>query len=189
MFLETICIQKGIVQNPQAHEKRMRETAAHFNFAAPELPTLETLIPEEFSGAERVKCRIIYHTKIEEITFKKYTPKAIKSLQLVEASPNYSFKFADRTELNALLAQKGDADEILIVRNGCITDTSFSNVVFRRENEFFTPDTYLLNGTKRQLLLRQGVICEKRITEENVDEFEEVLLINAMLDIPSSFPK
>ena len=127
--------------------------------------------------------RIVYHTKINEITFEQYTPKVIKSLKLVEASPHYSFKFSDRTELNALLSQKGDADEILIVRNGCITDTSFSNVVFKKGNDFFTPDTYILNGTKRQLLLQKGIIREKRITVENMHKFEEIILINAMLPL------
>jgi 4-amino-4-deoxychorismate lyase len=182
MFLETICIQNGIVCNLQRHIARMQEAAAHFGFVAPRLPELETLIPKEFSD-EKVKCRIIYHTKIDEITFEKYIPKIVKSLKPVEASPDYSFKFSDRTELNSLLSQKGDCDEILIVRNGCITDTSFSNMVFRRGNDFFTPDTYILNGTKRQLLLREGIIREKRITVENMSEFDEVILINAMLDL------
>ncbi|MDR0331976.1 MAG: aminotransferase class IV [Dysgonamonadaceae bacterium] len=182
MFLETICIQNGIVYNLQRHVARMQETAAHFGFVVPRLPELETLMPKEFSD-ERVKCRIIYHAKIDEITFEKYIPKIVKSFKLVEASPNYSFKFSDRTELNSLLSQKGDYDEILIARNGCITDTSFSNVVFRRGNDFFTPDTYVLNGTKRQLLLREGIIREKRITVENMNEFEEIILINAMLPL------
>ena len=161
----------------------MRETAAHFNFSAPDISNLETFVPKSIKKCLKVKCRIVYRDKIDEITFEEYTPKVVKSLKLVEASPDYSFKFADRTALNSLLAQKGDCDEILIVRNGCITDTSYSNVVFRRESEFFTPDTYLLNGTKRQLLLKNGVIREKRITVENIGEFEEVILINAMLDL------
>ena len=181
-FLETINIQNGIVQNLQGHVTRMRETAAHFNFSAPDISKLETFVPKSIEKCAKVKCRIVYHTKIDEITFEEYTPKVIKSLKLVEASPDYSFKFSDRTALNSLLSQKGDCNEILIVRNGCITDTSFSNVVFRRENDFFTPDTYLLNGTKRQLLLQKDIIREKRITVENMHEFEEIILINAMLD-------
>ena len=181
-FLETINIQNGTVQNLQGHIKRMRETAAHFNFSVPDISNLERFVPKSMEKCLKVKCRIVYRDKIDEVTFEEYTPKVVKSLKLVEASPDYSFKFADRTALNSLLSQKGDCDEILIVRNGCITDTSYSNVVFRCENDFFTPDTYLLNGTKRQLLLKNGVIREKRITVENMGEFEEVILINAMLD-------
>ena len=30
---------------------------------------------------------------------------------------------------------------MLIVQNGCITDTTYSNVVFRKNGEFFTPST------------------------------------------------
>ena len=182
-FLETINIQNGIIQNLQGHEMRMRQTATHFNFSAPDISNLEKFVPKSMEKCLKVKMRIVYHTKINEISFEEYTPKVVKSFKLVEASPDYSFKFADRTALNALLSQKGDADEILIVRNGCITDTSFSNVVFRSGNDFFTPDTYLLNGTKRQLLLKNGVIRKTRITVENMGEFEEIMLINAMLDL------
>ena len=182
MFLETICIQNGTVCNLQGHLARMKETAAHFNFTAPALPELETLVPPELKSM-KTKCRIIYHEKIEEIGFEKYIPKVVKSVKLVEASPNYSFKFSDRTELNTLVSQKGNHDEILIVRNGCITDTSYSNVVFRRGNVFFTPDTCILNGTKRQLLLQNGIISEKRITVNDITKFDEVFLINAMLGL------
>jgi 4-amino-4-deoxychorismate lyase len=183
MFLETICIQNSIACNLPRHVARMRETASHFGFVAPNLPKLETLIPKELKESVKVKCRIVYHTKIEEISFEKYAPKVVKSLKLVEASPDYSFKFSDRTALNALLPQKGNCDEILIVRNGYITDTSYSNVVFRRGSDFFTPDTYILNGTKRQQLLREGTIREKRITPENLNKFDEIFLVNAMLDL------
>ena len=184
-FLETINIQNGVVQNLRGHVARMCETARHFGFTAPNISKLETFVPKALKKCLKVKCRIIYHTKINEITFEEYTPKTITSLKLVEGSPDYSFKFTDRTTLNHLLSQKGDCDEVLIVRNGCITDTSFSNVVFRRKNRFFTPDTYILNGTQRQLLLHKGAISERRIMEKDLDEFDEMLLINAMLSIGS----
>jgi len=60
---------------------------------------------------------------------------------------------------------------------------TYSNVVFRKNGEFFTPHTYLLNGTKRQRLLRESIIKEAAITVDNLHEFEHVYLINAMLDI------
>ena len=41
---------------------------------------------------------------------------------------DYTYKSAHREELNALYAQKGMADDILIVRNGYLTDTSISNI-------------------------------------------------------------
>lgn len=182
MFLETICIQNGVAQNMQTHADRMRETAAHFGFRAPLLPDIARLLPHELRH-EKVKCRILYREQIDEIYFEKYKPRIIRSLKLVEASPDYAFKFADRNAFAQLLTRKGTCDEILIVRHDCITDTSYSNVVFRKGHEFFTPDTYLLNGTKRQKLLREQKIRETRITQENLHTFDSVFLINAMLDV------
>ncbi|WP_298650328.1 aminotransferase class IV [uncultured Proteiniphilum sp.] len=182
MFLETICILHGEIQNRKAHEERMHRTAAYFGFNAPPLPDLQEFLPDGLLGT-KVKCRLTYYRTIEDISFERYTPKKIASLKLVEASIDYSFKFADREALNALLAQKGDCDEILITRNGLITDTSYSNVVFSKGERYFTPENPLLNGTKRQKLLHEGVITEKRIDRDSLLEYDRIYLINALLDI------
>lgn len=182
MFLETICILQGEIQNRQSHEERMQRTGVHFGFKAPLLPNLQEFLPGELRDT-KVKCRIIYHKTIQEISFEQYIPKKIVSLKLVEASVDYSFKLADRGPLNALLEKKGDCDEILITRNGFITDTSYSNVVFSKGEQYFTPESPLLNGTRRQKLLREGVITEKRIDRDSLSEYDRIYLINALLDI------
>ncbi|MFA6911879.1 MAG: aminotransferase class IV, partial [Proteiniphilum sp.] len=129
-----------------------------------------------------------YRETLLEISFDQYEPKRVQSLQMVEASPDYCFKYTNRDELNRLLEQKGEADEILITCNGLITDTTFSNVVFRQGDHLFTPDSWLLNGTKRQKLLREGTITVRKITRETVQAYESVHLINAMLDIEDTPP-
>ena len=182
MFLETICIKNGIVQHIEAHKERMRKTAAHFGFHAPELPDLSAQLPGELRD-KKVKCSITYHEKINNIAFSEYVARKIRSLKLVESDINYTFKFSDRLALNTLLEKKENADEILIIQNNCITDTTFSNVVFQRNNTFFTPDTYLLNGIKRQKLLQEKKIQEMRINLDDLHTFDAVFLVNAMLDI------
>jgi 4-amino-4-deoxychorismate lyase len=182
MFLETICIVNGKVQNEQAHTARMQQTAASHRFTAPPLPDLGKMVPKALTD-RRVKCRIIYHTTIEEISFDIYHPPHVASLRLVEASPDYAFKYADRSALLHLLQQKGDCDEILITRNGLITDTSFSNVVLSKGDHYYTPRTFLLNGTKRQQLLYSGRISEREIRGDSLGDYDRVYLINAMLDI------
>lgn len=183
MFLETICIRNGSAVNLEAHVERMRHTATRFGFAAPVLPCLESLLPGPLRD-KKVKCSIGYRETIRTVRFEAYTPKRIRSLVLVEADElDYSFKWADRSQLEVLNNRGGKGDEVLIVQNGCITDTTYSNVVFRKNGEFFTPDTYLLNGTKRQRLLRESIIKEATITVDNLHGFEHVYLINAMLDI------
>lgn len=182
MFLETICIVNGKVQNEQAHAERIQQTAAYHRFTAPPLPDMGKMIPKELIEG-KVKCRIIYHTTIERISFEIYQPKQIRTLKLVEGSPDYAYKFADRTVLLELLKEKGDCDEILIIRNGLITDTSYSNVVLSKGDCFYTPRTFLLNGTKRQQLLLTGRISERDISADSLGDYDRIYLINAMLDI------
>lgn len=48
---------------------------------------------------------------------------------------------------------------MLIVRDGWVTDTSFTNVVFEDAGGgLYTPETCLLEGTRRQSLLDEGRI-------------------------------
>ena len=182
MFLETICIKNGVAVSLEAHAERMRQTADRFGFSAPGLPCIESLLPGSLRD-KKVKCSIGYRETIRTVGFVAYTPKVIRSLVLVEGDGlDYPFKYSDRGRLEAL-SNPERGDEALIVQNGCITDTTYSNVVFRKNGEFFTPGTYLLNGTKRQRLLRNSIIKEADITVDNLHEYEHVYLINSMLDI------
>ena len=180
--MESICIVNGRPQNLELHQERMCFTAAHHGFSAPQLPDIATILPEHLSRG-RVKWRIQYKEEIQDMEFNPYRPKTIASLQLVEGDPDYRFKYADRRELELLLLQKGACDEILVVRNGFITDTSYSNVVLQQGEHLFTPSTCLLKGTRRQQLLREGIITEKEIPAAELQNYDHILLINAMLDI------
>ncbi|MDD4778625.1 MAG: aminotransferase class IV [Fermentimonas sp.] len=182
MFLETICMLNGKVQNLDVHIRRMQRTAEYFRFDPPELPDLEELLTPGMDNI-KVKCSIQYHNEINSISFERYFPKVINSLKLVNASPDYAFKFSDRRELNDLLNLREECEEVLIVRNGYITDTTFSNVVLQKGEEFHTPHNPILNGTKRQKLLQEGKISEKIIKKESLKEYSRIYLINAMLDI------
>ena len=74
------------------------------------------------------------------------------------------------------------AIDILIVKNGLITDTSYSNIILYNGKEWFTPKSFILNGVKRQYLLNTGKVKEIKITLENLKNFEKISLINAMLE-------
>ncbi|MEG0500011.1 MAG: aminotransferase class IV [Rikenellaceae bacterium] len=132
-----------------------------------------------------VKCRIVYSDRILAVNFEQYNYRNIRKLALVyDDTIDYGYKFEDRSSFDHLLKQRGDADEILIVRNGVITDTSFTNVVLRHnDGTLVTPESYLLPGTKRQMLLDRGLISQRRIAVEDLSQYNEIYLINAMIDL------
>jgi 4-amino-4-deoxychorismate lyase len=80
-----------------------------------------------------------------------------------------------------LLAKRGDCDDILIVKNGYITDTSFSNIVFFDGDKWVTPARPLLRGTMRESLLKTNYIEETDILVNDLKKFTIARLVNAML--------
>lgn len=181
-FLETIKIKNGIPHNLDYHFRRMQKTSETFFSSGLKPEKEQLLIPQEFCTGI-VKCRIIYDSEIREITYTPYRFKMVRSLRLIEDDLiDYSFKYTDRNALNELLLQKEDCDEILIVKQGMITDTSYSNVVFEKKQILYTPASFLLNGTKRQFLLENKIIRERPIYRKDISQFDRIYLINAMID-------
>ena len=188
-FIETIKIENGIAQNLDLHLERASNTCFH-HFGVRAVWSFDRIINEiKSSHNERVyKLRIIYSGKIEHYTIEKYEPKIVKTLKIVDGGNiDYSFKYEDRLALNKLLDLRGGCDDIIIIKDGFVTDTSFSNLVFLDGGQFFTPASFLLNGIKRQQLLRDGKIKEKEINLEDINKYSKVFMINSMLDYPIEF--
>lgn len=186
-FIETIKIEKRAVFNLDYHQKRMTRTMAHF-FPDADVPVLGEIIKiPDWTDESLFKCRIIYGAEIEKIEFEKYSPRAINTLKVVmEDQIDYSFKFADRSRIQQLLNKKGNCDDILIVSNHRITDTSYCNILFFDGNRWITPEFPLLHGTCRQRLLGSGRITARKINIAELQSFSKFMLINAMLDFDES---
>lgn len=143
-------------------------------------------IPTELSD-KVFKCRVLYAEKIEKIEFQPYQIKPIKTLQIVHAELlSYDYKFADRHELEGLAQHKKTADDILIIKNGFVTDTSYANIVFFDGKHWVTPATPLLRGTKRSQLLQKQVIREEKIRVEDLKKYQFAKIINAMIELEES---
>jgi 4-amino-4-deoxychorismate lyase len=138
-----------------------------------------------------IKFRVLYDTAIQKIEWAMYQPPQIQSLKLVfDREIDYSFKYANREALNTLYQQKDACDDILIVKEGRITDTLFCNVVFYNGTQWLTPAYPLLKGTQREFLLEQEIIHTADIRVEDLPNFSQVRLINALLPFETapSFP-
>ncbi len=183
-LLETIKIIDGIPQNIFYHNERMKESYKKI-FDKKEYFDLNKIInvPSDFTRGI-VKCRIVYSTKIEKIEFENYKIKKINSLKIVYSDDiEYNLKYFDRTNLTNLLKKKKNCDDIIIVKDRLITDTSFSNLIFFDGKNYYTPAKPLFYGIKRRALLEKKKIIEANITLGDLINFTAVHLINAMLDI------
>lgn len=184
LFLETIKVKDGHFYNLPFHLHRMKTTLQHFCVKVSVFSIQDNDIPKNKRNG-LVKCRIIYSENYFEIQYAPYVFKEICTLKVIEDdSLVYNFKFYDRSSLNNLFAQKETADDILIIQNGLVTDTSFSNVVFQDSSgKLYTPTSCILAGTKRKKLIKEGKIQETEIKESNIFNYEKIFLINSMIDL------
>lgn len=188
-LLETMMVKNGHLQNLYWHNARVN-AALHDKFSITGLWDLAKLIPiPALDPGIIYRCRLLYARQIEQVEFIPYTPRMVKKLYLVQVTDlDYAFKYADRTALENLRKSKSpepDAD-ILIIKNGLVTDTSFSNIVFNDGSGWVTPDSPLLKGTKRAMYLEQGLIRERRITPADLPLYRQARLINALNDLETN---
>lgn len=182
-LIETIQVIDGIPQNLEYHQNRMNYSIQK-EFGYSNMLVLQNIFAPKQQMLGMWKWRMVYtHNQIIEETYSPYTYRVITSLQLIYSNTiSYPIKYENRTEFASLTEQKQSADDILIVKNGHITDTSYSNIVFFDGTQWYTPNTYLLNGTKRQKLLYENVIQEIEITPQDILLFTKARLLNCFCD-------
>ena len=180
-LLETIKCSDGKLFNIEFHQSRFEKAQLEYFGISPKIKlNTEISIPETAKNG-LFRCRVTYSERIDSIEFFPYKTRKINSLKLVEDNEiDYRYKYADRGKLNQLFEKRGICDDIIIVKNGCITDSFVANPVFFDGEKWFTPDTPLLPGTQRAKLLQEKKIFEIRITPHDLTKYQKVGLINAL---------
>ncbi|CAG5008075.1 hypothetical protein DYBT9275_04188 [Dyadobacter sp. CECT 9275] len=182
LCIETIAVENRQLKNIRYHEDRLNKTRKAL-WGASEAWNLSELIviPDTVSDALH-KCRLAYGREIDNIRWEAYAFRTIRTIQKVHQDEvDYAYKYDQRPQLNALFADRGKADEILIIKQGMVTDSYYGNVAFKKDEKWYTPDTYLLPGTQRAFLLDSGIIEEARIAEEDIRKYSHIRLFNAMV--------
>ena len=158
-FVETIKIVNGKTQALAYHQERMERTICKFfpSLCNASTPSLEKLInPTE--SMDFYKTRVVYGKQgVEAVEYVPYFIRNINSLQVVEDDTiTYGYKSTDRSRLNALVAQKGNCDDIIIVKHGLLTDTSFTNLAIFDGKTLGDSQTSLIARHKKSRTIGQG---------------------------------
>lgn len=181
LLIESIKLIDGRFCNLFYHEQRMRRSLNILCGINEDLHLEKFLEGLEVPRNGLFKCRIVYDETSKAVEFIPYQRKEITSLRIIEHDRiSYEFKYKDRRTIDRLFELKKDCDDILIVKRGNVTDSSYSNIVFKRGRSWYTPWSALLKGTMRQNLIDNNMILEEEIHLSDIRSFESFKLINAM---------
>lgn len=182
-LIETLKIENGILHHVEWHNARLnyaRKTLFGIDQAVDLSKEID--IPAETSLGT-FKCRVKYGEKLGPVEVSAYSPRNIMRLYLVNGdSVEYNFKWIDRAALNRLKPSDTHA-EALIVKNGLITDTSYSNVALYDGDRWYTPSKPLLEGTCRARLIAEGLLFPRLIEPADLKYYHSIRLINALNDL------
>ena len=182
-FIETIKLKEGEFDRLKYHQQRIEMA---FKLFYTEIPVIDLeaylqniTLPEK----EIYKCRIVYDSEIRQVEFIPYQLQSVQTLKLIETNIESTvYKPEDRTAINQAFSQRGECDDVLLVRNGLLTDTSYSNIALFNGQEWMTPRIPLLYGTQRAYLIENKMIIEADISVETLQNYQKIRLFNAMIE-------
>lgn len=182
-FFESIKLSDDQFFRIPNHQKRVNRTfAIHF----PDKKTFsieEILKNSDFPATGTYKIRISYDENDISSEIQSYTVRKINSLKLVNINTLPSFFKAEmRDIIHEAANQKGDCDDIIMVNNGLLTDTSYANIALFDGKTWFTPRKPYLYGSHRDFLLDNGLMVEKDIPVTEVYNYRKIRIFNAMIE-------
>lgn len=188
-LIESLKILDGQPCHLPYHQARLQQAqAALFGKAGSVVLAEVVQVPAAYCQG-LVKCRVLYGKQVEQVTYSTYQRRKIQSLRLVfDNTLIYDHKYEDRRRLAYLFAQRGDCDDILIVRNGLLTDTMYGNIALYDGRRWYTPAAPLLQGTQRQRLLDQGILQTAKIYAKDIQQFSSFRVINALNEFEEQLP-
>ena len=183
MLLETIRIEEGHPLHLEYHNRRFNRSRRELFGAAEDLDLADSLTDIPLSGLWR--CRVLYTLYIEKVEYLPYTLHLPHRFALVEFEEDYAYKYADRSALTRLKSAHPEAEELLLCRDGLLTDTTIANIALRRDDIWYTPSQPLLEGSTRQRLMEEGCLVPADIPCDALGTFDELALMNAMIGFRS----
>ena len=170
-LIETIRVENGRLMHIDYHNIRFNKSRRDLYGIKDEMKLEQVVVIPDQITAGVYKCRVTYGHGIENVVFEPHKVRHIRSFKLLSAGTlRYNYKFADRSPINHLFAKRGSCDDILMVQNGLITDTSYANIAFWDGHAWLTPAIPLLAGTARARLLHHKELKESAIAPGSLKE-------------------
>jgi 4-amino-4-deoxychorismate lyase len=173
-YFETIRCDDYEVFNLEYHNKRIAKTIGlNINLQ-------EYIYP---ASSDLLRCKVIYNKdEILDVQYIVYKKREINSFKLLfDDEIDYSRKYLNRDNLDKLYEEKDNCDEVIIIRNNIVTDTSIANIAIFYENSWITSKNCLLKGTTRDRLINEKLLIEKDITVKMLKKATKIALMNAMI--------
>lgn len=178
MFLETILCRGGEAHHLPYHQRRLDSTLHAFGFSRHY--HLARLITPPQTGIYR--CRFLYDGSDFTIEYHPYLPKPVSSLRAVIADTiDYPFKTTDRAPLEALYRLREGCDDVVIVRNGLLSDTTIANIALFDGDRWLTPEKPLLEGTTRGRLIEEGILFPAPLRLDDIAAARKIAVMNALI--------
>ena len=183
-FLETICLENGLLKNLPYHQKRVQDTFESFYPELIAFNLVDVFTQQAIPSHGIYRVRVIYEEQIKSIEIIPYQEKNIAILKLVNTGEfDYGFKWADRSYFEQILSENKDADEVLFELNGKIQDCTIANVAFLKNGIWYTPKNPLHWGTTRARLIDENKIQETDILLEELSSYSHICLINVFREL------
>lgn len=188
LLIESIRIEEGRPQLLDYHNRRMNHSRATL-FGEKDEIDLHDYIPIDLPNDQLLKWRIVYEKDVVLSEIALYKPREIYKLKLIHAGDiTYRHKYLERNELDRLYAQRGDADEVILINlQGQITDAYYFSLVFEKNAQYHAPNSYLLPSVMRSYLLNEERIKEHDINVNDILDYEKIHLVNALNPLGSLY--
>lgn len=185
-FFTSIACRFGYLDNKEAHLQRIKEVNRHFKWIDfwTRFRRMDLEAQEKFKQMPLAKLKIYFGEKDFAIDFEAYQPVQIRNVVLAEISESFTYnkKVSDRAFFDYLRSQNPYADEVIMVQNGLLTDSTYCNLAFYSadKNRWETPTRPLLAGTQRARLLNNATLHLADIRPGDLLKYQQIAFINAM---------
>lgn len=116
------------------------------------------------------------------VEYRDYAPRIPRSFALVRQNGRYERKYLERDWIDAIFTTRGACDDVIIVQNNLVLDSTRANMAIFCDGLWLTPARPLLAGTTRERYLKMGLLREFDITTQMLKSASKIAVMNAMID-------